>query len=246
MKRGVLRLADIPEDYPLSDKQAIQRATAISGQPHIKQIQIQTFLNNLRYPLHFLDFETFSTAIPMFDGTRPYQQIPFQFSLHIVREAGARPEHHKFLAESRNDPRSEFMRQLKSAVEPDGSIVVFNASFEKGRLKECAEVLPEYAAWAAAVNGRMVDLLNPFRGFHFFHPDQCGSASMKRVLPALTGKNYESLEIQEGGAASREFLRVTFTDASESERSRVRRALDEYCGQDTEGMVWILDALRAG
>jgi hypothetical protein len=246
LKRGVLRIADIPENYSLSEKQEIQRATAISGKPHVKQKQIETFLNNLEYPLHFLDFETFSPAIPLFDGTRPYEQIPFQFSLHIICKAGAKPEHRKFLAEGRNDPRSEFMRQLKSAVEPSGSIVVFNAPFEKGRMKECAEVLPEYKSWVAGVNRRVVDLLIPFRGFNFYHPDQCGSASMKQVLPALTGKDYKNLEIQEGETASREFLRVTFTDVSESERKRVRRALEKYCGQDTEGMVWILDALRAG
>jgi len=137
------------------------------------------------------------------------------------------------------------MRRLKSAVEPSGSIVVFNAAFEKSRMKECAVILPEYEEWVAAVNHRIVDLLNPFKAFNFYHPDQCGSASMKQVLPALTGKDYASLEIQAGGAASREFLRVTFGDVGESERKRVRRALDLYCGQDTEGMVWILDALKA-
>ncbi len=243
LKRGVFRIAEIPEDYSLSAKQGIQRATAISGKPHVSQKAIQTFLKNLEYPLHFLDFETFSTAIPIFDGTKPYQQIPFQFSLHVVREVGAKPEHRKFLAHGRNDPRAEFMRQLKAAIEPVGSIVVFNATFEKQRLKEGAEFLPEHEQWVAALNDRIVDLLNPFRAFNFYHPDQCGSASMKSVLPALTGKDYTSLEIQEGGAASREFVRVTFGDVSESERKRVRQALDEYCGQDTEGMVWILDAL---
>lgn len=244
LKRGVLRIADIPADYSLSAKQEIQRAVAISGKPAIKPVQIQTFVERLEYPLHFLDFETFSTAIPLFDGTRPYEQIPFQFSLHIVHKAGAKPEHRKFLADGRNDPRPEFMRELRAAIESDGSIVVFNASFEKSRLKECAKVLPEYASWVTAVNSRIVDLLNPFKAFNFYHPDQCGSASMKLVLPALTGKDYTSLEIQEGGAASREFLRVTFDDVSQSERNRVRRALEQYCGQDTEGMIWILDALN--
>src|SRR5208282_2732812 len=103
---------------------------------------------------------------------------------------------------------------------------------EKGRLKECAEVLPGYKSWVAAVNRRMVDLLIPFRGFNFYHPNQSGSASLKQVLPALTGKGYEHLEIQEGDMAGREFLRVTFGDVSESERKRVRRALEKYCGQD--------------
>ncbi len=244
LKRGVLRIADIPAGYSLSAKQEIQRTTAISGKPHANPIQIQTFLTGLQYPLHFLDFETFSSAIPLFNGTRSYEQIPFQFSLHIVREAGAKPEHHKFLSESRNDPRAAFMCQLKSSIKPLGSIVVFNAPFEKSRMKECAEALPQYASWVTGVNGRIVDLLNPFKAFNFYHPDQCGSASMKLVLPALTGKDYRSLEIQEGGVASREFLRVTFGDVTESERKRVRHSLEKYCGQDTEGMIWILDALR--
>jgi hypothetical protein len=106
------------------------------------------------------------------------------------------------------------------------------------------EVLPEYASRVTELKGRIVDLLNPFKAFNFCHPDQCGSASMKQVLPALTGMDYTSLEIQDGGAAGREFLRVTFDDVTESERKRVRRALEKYCGQDTEGMVWILGALN--
>ncbi len=141
LKRCVLRIADIPADYSLSAKQEIQRTVAVSGKAHFKPTQIDAFLNGLKYPLHFLDFETFSTAVPLFDGSRPYEQIPFQFSLHIVRKAGAKPEHRKFLAEGRRDPRSEFMRQLKSVVEPSGSIVAFNAPFEKSRMAECAEML---------------------------------------------------------------------------------------------------------
>jgi hypothetical protein len=86
-------------------------------------------------------------------------------------------------------------------------------------------------------------LLGPFRSFDYYHPDQHGSASMKAVLPALTGKGYEGLEIQEGSTASNEFLRVTFGDVTDEERRRVRQQLEEYCGRDTEGMIWITDAL---
>jgi Domain of unknown function(DUF2779)/Domain of unknown function DUF83 len=144
LKRNILRISEIPKDYPLSAKQEIQRAAVLSGRPQVKRTQIAEFLKNLKYPLHFLDFETFSTAIPLFDGIRPYEQIPFQFSLHIVHEAGEKPKHRKYLADGRKDPRPEFMRQLKAAIEPVGSILVFNAPFEKGRLKECAEFLQEY------------------------------------------------------------------------------------------------------
>ena len=126
------------------------------------------------------------------------------------------------------------MRQLKSAVEPSGSIVVFNAPFEKGRLKECSEFLPEYKSWVAAVNQRIVDLLHSVSWIQFLSSRPVGSASLKSVFPALTGKDYTNLEIQEGGMASLEFLRVTFCDVSESERMRVRQALDEYCGLDTQ------------
>lgn len=244
LKRNILRISEIPDDYPLSAKQEIQRAAVMSGQPHIKRTQIDSFLKTLKYPLHFMDFETFSTAIPLFDGIRPYEQIPFQYSLHVVHEPGENPAHRKYLAEGRNDPRAEFMWRLKTVIEPVGSILVFNATFEKQRLKECAELLPEYESWVKTVNGRIVDLLNPFRSFNFYHPNQCGSASMKSVLPALTGKDYGHLEIQEGGEASHEFVRVTFGDVTEPERKRVRQALDEYCGQDTEGMIWILNALK--
>lgn len=244
LAKNILKIAQIPGDYPLAAKQEIQRAAIIAGEPQVKRTQIEAFLKNLKFPLHFLDFETFGAANPIFDGTSPYQQIPFQFSLHIVREPGAKPEHRKFLAEGRSDPRPEFMRLLKSAIEPDGSVLVFNASFEKQRMAECAEFLPEYGKWVTAVNGRIVDLLNPFKSFNFYHPDQGGSASMKSVLPALTGESYGELEIQEGGTAGREFVRVTFGDVAESDRRQVRRALDEYCGRDTEGMIWILDAIR--
>lgn len=243
LNRGTVLIRDIPPDVDLTANQAVQRATAISGQPHVNRNAISAFLARLQYPVHYLDFETFATAIPMFDGMRPYQQIPFQFSLHIVRTRGAEPEHFSFLAEGRHDPRPEFMHKLHNSIGRTGSIVAFNASFEISRLKECCDPLPSFSAWVADVESRIVDLLDPFRSFNYYHPDQHGSASMKAVLPALTGRGYESLDIQEGGAASREFLRVTFGDVSESERQEVGRQLELYCGQDTEGMVWITNAL---
>jgi hypothetical protein len=128
---------------------------------------------------------------------------------------------------------------------PDaGSIVVYNAQFELGRLKECCQLHPHFKPWLANVEGWMVDLLKPFRAFRYYAPGQNGSASMKAVLPALTGRSYDHLAIQEGATASLEFLRVHFTVAPEAERQRVRRELKEYCGQDTEGMIWIVEVLR--
>jgi hypothetical protein len=244
LAQGIHHLKDIPADVKLTDNQSIQRATLLAGQPHIDCPAIAAFLRQLKYPVSYLDFETFDTAIPLFDETSPYQQVPFQFSLHVVRSENAKPEHCQFLAEGTADPRPEFMRQLRDALPETGSVVTYNASFETGRLKEGCELLPEFKPWFRKVTPRIVDLLLPFRGFRYYHPQQHGSASMKAVLPALTGKGYEHLAIQEGGAASREFLRVTHGQVTAAERRRVRQHLEEYCGLDTMGMVSILGELE--
>ena len=241
---GITTLQDIPNDFQLTDNQEVQRLAALTGQPHLDKPAIRAFFKQIKYPVSYLDFETFSTAIPLFEGVKPYRQIPFQFSLHIVRSVGEKPEHHSFLAEGTDDPRPEFMRCLSHVLPVDGSVVAYNAPFELGRLKECCELLPAHKPWLEGVNRRIVDLLLPFRGFRYYHPKQDGSASMKAVLPVLTGRSYDHLEIKEGGSASLEFLRVHFGDVSKSERQRVRRALETYCTQDTIGMAWILDELK--
>ena len=244
LQRGIQKIADIPADEPLTDIQAIQRSVLIAGQPHVDRPALAAFLSQLEYPVSYLDFETIGTAIPLFDGVRPYQQVPFQFSLHVVRQPGAAPEYVSHLAEGTADPRPEFMRHLRETLPSTGSVVTYNASFETSRLEECCELLPEYQPWLKKLKPRIVDLLLPFRGFRYYHPDQHGSASMKAVLPALTGSGYEQLTIQEGGAASREFLRVTFGQVSDEERNRVRRDLEAYCALDTLGMVQIVDKLE--
>lgn len=229
-------LHDIPDDYRLTDGQQIVFDSVKLGKPHVDMKAIAKFLSRLEYPLYYLDFETFSTAIPLFDDVKPYQQIPFQFSLHIVKSPGAAPEHHSFLAEGRNDPRKEFLAKLMSVLGTKGSVVCYNASFEATVLKELATLFPSSKKWVALVKDRIVDLFVPFRCYAYYHPDQKGNASIKAVLPALTGSGYENMEIADGGTASLEFLRVTFGDASRSEREKVRIYLERYCKLDTLGM----------
>jgi len=241
---GITRIKDIPNGFPLTENQNIQRHVAITGQAHISNAAISKFLGQLEYPVSYLDFETFATAVPLFGNTRPFEQVPFQFSLHIVRSSGSQPEHRMFLTDGRGDPRLEFLQRLSEWLPSSGSIVVYNQQFEQNRLRECCQLRPEFQAWLTGVEARFVDLLKPFRAFRYYAPGQNGSASMKTVLPVLTGRTYDNLTIKEGGTASLEFMRVNFTDVSEAERQRVRRALEQYCGQDTDGMIWIVEALR--
>jgi hypothetical protein len=244
LAKGVQRITDIPDNYPLNDKQEIQREVARTGLPHVSERALRQFLKGLEYPLYYLDFETFGPALPLFDNASPFQQIPFQFSLHIQPLPGGKLKQISYLAKGRTDPRLKFIKALQKAIGPSGSIITYNAPFEKGMLEAIAKVFPEYQPWVKQINGRVVDLLLPFRAFRYYHPAQHGRCSLKSVLPALTGKSYGDLEIQEGGTASREFLRITFTDVPKAEYEKVRRQLEIYCGQDTEGMAWIVDELR--
>ena len=241
---GHLDIRKLPPSVSLGDKQQIQIDALCSGKSHIDKKGLRDFLEGLKYPLYYLDFETFGTAIPLFDDVKPYEQIPFQFSLHIVEADGRKPKHESFLADGASDPRPEILKRLKKLLGSEGSIVAYNAPFEKDKLSKASGIFKEYAKWYQSIEPRFVDLLSPFKSFYYYHPDQCGSASIKAVLPALTGKSYEGLEIAEGGTASLEYLRVTFGDVGEKERQKVRRELETYCALDTEGMVLIVDEME--
>jgi Domain of unknown function(DUF2779) len=244
LERDILRMEDIPQDFVLDESQLRQIACHKSGNAHVDQPAIRRFLKRLEYPLYFLDFETIQSAVPLFDHSRPYSQIPFQFSLHRIPVRGAAPQHFRFLAEGRSDPRPAMMAELTKLLGSQGSIVGYNTKFEIGRLAECAAFFPEHARWFTELRGRFVDLLDVFRNFSYYHPAQNGSASLKAVLPALTSTSYDTLEIGEGDTASREFMRVTFSDVEEQDRHRVREALQAYCKQDTQGLIDILFALQ--
>jgi hypothetical protein len=244
LEQGITAIRHIPASFKLSPIQQIQRQAVVTGKPHIDKATIAAFFKRLKYPLGYLDFETFAPAIPMFEGDGPFEQVPFQFSLHIESAPGATLEHIMFLADGTGDPRRVFMERLQAALGDHGSVIVYNATFEKGVLSRCAALHPDFAPWVDSVKHRIVDLLVPFKSFRLYHPQQRGSASIKAVLPAFTARGYDELEIQEGGSASMEYVRVNFGEVAEAERQRVRRQLEEYCGLDTEGMVWLVAALR--
>ena len=243
LDRGLVSIKDLPPNLPLSREQEIQRSCVQSGTCHVEPKGLRSFLGGLSYPLHYLDFETFNTAAPLFDGVRPYQNVPFQFSLRVVRYQGEPAQHSAFLADGRGDPRPELVAKLREAIGDGGSILVYNQAFELGVLRELARTFPDHQAWLEGICGRIVDLLVPFRNFQYYHPAQRGSASLKHVLPTLTGLEYKGLAIANGQDASLAYLAATFGDMAQEERQLVRAHLLEYCGLDTEGMERIVEKL---
>ena len=232
------------DDYPNGNKK-IDLISYLNKETFIDRKKISTFFNSLSYPLFFLDFETFSPAIPIFENTKPYEPIPFQFSLHIERNIGSELEHHEYLHKTRDDPRVMFTKKLLNVCEQVGTIIVYNQSFEMNIIKLLAKNFPENSASLLDLNKRMVDLLIPFRSRWVYSPDQNSSASIKRVLPAFTGKNYKDLDIQGGMEASIKYEDFFKGDLSGKELNDYWIGVLGYCHLDTEAMVLLLEKLRS-
>jgi hypothetical protein len=206
--------------------------------------EIGGFLNTLIYPLYFLDYETVFPAIPRFDNTRPYQQIPFQYSLHIQEKKDGKLRHVEFLHTDVIDPRPDFIKSLIDNCGDKGSVIVYNQSFESGIYNQLALDFPEYSDRIDNITQRMVDLLVPFRSRWLYHPDMKGSASLKSVLPAFVPElNYDNLAIGDGGTASQSYLCCITGNSSEKERIQIFQDLKDYCYQDTLAEVKLLKVL---
>jgi hypothetical protein len=241
--QGVLRIEDIPDDYPLQKRSRFHVEAHKSGQTIVKPEALREFLGRLKYPLHFLDFETFSTAIPPFDGLGPHAQVPYQYSLHRQTEPVAEPEHSGYLAEAGTDPRAPLLERLLPETTGSGAIVVYNAGFERRILRGLADGFPAHRDEIAAREDRLVDLMEPFRQRHLYLPAMGGSYSLKAVLPALVPElEYAELEISDGTAAMEAYFELAeMVDPKGIQR--VREALWDYCRLDTLAMVRIVARL---
>lgn len=241
---GVESIGDIPDDFELTEIQRRAATSVQTGTPWFSP-DLGKQLESLHYPLSFMDFETVNPAIPRFPGMRPYDHLPFQWSVHVQREPGAKPEHNEFLAADRSDPRREFIGSLCDALGEGGSIVVYNAAFESQRLSELAAWLPEFAEWSKNIQARLWDLLPVVRK-HCYHPAFAGSYSLKAVLPALVPEmTYEGMQIANGQDAGSAWELLIRGWVDQAEHEDIKKALLAYCSQDTVALVKLLGTLLA-
>jgi hypothetical protein len=244
-KEGKVHLNDLDAADPrLSEIQSFQVRAQQQGGTHIDRAGIEDFLNELEYPLYFLDFESFNTAIPPYSGTQPYQQIPFQYSLHIQQTPGGSQEHLEFLGSPGEDPRKALAEKLIQDCGQEGSVVVYNQKFEIGVLKKLGAFLPQYHHQLEEISDRIKDLMIPFQKGMYYDPAMRGSYSIKKVLPVMVPDNpYIKLGINNGVDASRIFLELT-EGRFKGDFAAARKNLLDYCRTDTLAMVWILEKLR--
>jgi hypothetical protein len=239
---GVELIGDIPRNFALTKRQKRAWECVKNGRPWFGK-ELKDALAGLNYPLYFMDFETLAPALPRFGGMRPYDQMPFQWSVHIQQEPGAVLEHHEFLADNTADPRPEFLRSLLQVIGRKGSIVAYSKGFESGCLKNLAQWFPKHEAQIKAIQERLWDLLAVVRA-HVYHPGFMGSFSLKRVLPALVpDMSYEGMEVSEGSEAGLIWEKIIHGQVDAAERKRMREALLVYCKQDTLAMVRLLEVL---
>lgn len=215
---------------------------AALGENNCDKKAIREFLGQMEYPLFFFDFETIMPGVPEFDYSRPYQQVPMQYSLHKQEAPGSEVEHMEYLGDGVSDPREELIKTLIKNVGTKGSILVWYQTFEISRINELARDFPKYADALQAIIERIIDLYVPFKKGWYELPEFGGSASLKVVLPVLIPElSYHDLEIQEGGTAS--FIYSQINNQPADVQATQRKQLLEYCGRDTYALVQIKNRL---
>ncbi|OHA84087.1 MAG: hypothetical protein A2937_02735 [Candidatus Yonathbacteria bacterium RIFCSPLOWO2_01_FULL_47_33b] len=242
---GVLEIADIPEDFDLTDIQRDKVTLQKTGRPIINTEGIDETLSQLTFPLYFLDYETYGTPIPLLDGYKTNQQIVFQVSVHKL-DADGTLEHFEYLAGGLPGATNGLLDALRGCVGPVGSVIVWYESFEKGRNMELAELHPEHRGFLEDINSRVFDLMKIFKD-DYQHPDFQGSASIKKVLPVLLPElSYKTLDIQNGTMALSEWEKMIRGGMSDEDIEKTKANLLKYCALDTMAMVEIFEVLRRG
>lgn len=245
-ERGLIAIKQIPDDIELSERQRLIVKAHKDNRAIINHEAISAFVGSLVYPISHLDFETFQPAVPEIPGTSPYQQIVFQYSLHIESTDDGLI-HKEFLAEEFSDPRNDFIKRLVVDVPKTGTVLAYNKAFEQTRLRELARDFPAHASELMGIHDRMIDLATPFSKKYYYHPDLKGKHSIKVVLPHLVPEMsdaYKSLELVQNGADAMNVF-PALRKMTPFDQQIYRCALLDYCRLDTLAMVSILGRLRS-
>ena len=245
-QKGIIEYKDLVKQKGIKGNQRIQIECELNDHKIINRDEISKFIDNLNYPLYFLDFETFHPAIPPYKGVKPYQQIPFQYSLHYKQTQNDNLKHSEYLAKEGKDCTREFAEKLIQDLGKEGDIVVYNAPFESTRIKELADIYVDLKDDLLKLKERIVDLMYVFQKKYYYQKEMKGSYSIKYVLPAFFPNdeelNYSRLNIQNGSMAMNVFS--TLHLKAESEINQIRQDLLKYCHLDTLAMVRILEKLE--
>ena len=241
---GIKNIADIPEDFALSEKQRNQVNATKYDKVFIDKPKITTFLNSLKFPLYFLDYETLSSVVPYFDGLGPYKQLPFQYSLHLLKKPDGELKHFEYLHSDNSNPVKPLSETLKSQIGTEGTVLVWYEGFEKSCNELMGLVSPEFKQFYKKLNDRVVDLMIPFSTSAYVHKDFFGSASIKNVLPVLIPElSYKDLDIHAGNAAQRLWMEAVLDEKRPTEKDKILQDLLKYCELDTLAMVRIYQHL---
>ena len=245
--QGKISFEDLVNEK-LNEIQQLQVGSYLNNTQLVTPEEIRQFLGKLSYPLYFLDFETMQTAVPEYEGTHPYQQITFQYSLHWIEEEGGELQHSEYLGDSVNDPRRKLAEQLCREIPRDVCTTAYNKGFECGRLRELAKAYPDLAEHLNNIADHVIDLIEPFRQKMVYLPEMNGSFSIKHVLPALRPDDselkYDNLDgsVHNGGEAMVIYPKIA--EMSPAEAEAARQSLLKYCCLDTLAMVKVWEKLR--
>lgn len=258
---GKVHMLDIDETYLNREKNKIQRKTLETNTPYINKKKIKDGINQIKYPIYHLDFETFPCPLPRFKGEKPYTQSVFQFSLHIEKEKGKcdkEKDHYGYLATDLSDHREELIKMMCDLIK-DGTVLVYNDSFEKTRIKELSEIFPKYKEKLLKINSQIFDLMNIVKtrskmyeqlGYdkdeskmiNYYNPSMDGSYSIKKVLPIFSNLTYQGMEVANGVEAMVTYAQ--FPKLNKLDYEHKYQKLVEYCQQDTYAMFKVLEGLR--
>ncbi len=261
INNGIYNIKDIPIDLLTNENQRIQRNCIDSHQEYIDKITIRNLIDNIKYPVYHLDFESFSSPIPRFFGEKPYTQSVFQFSIHCEKEKGKcdmKKDNYYFLPYDFKDHRKELVQEMIKIIDlsKGGTVLVYNKSFEYNRIKELSEIFPQYKNELMEINNHMFDLYDVIRGsgqghINYYHENMQGSLSIKKVLPQFSQLSYKELDVQNGNEAVISYVKLKEYESENVqdnmqniEISEIRKELIEYCGLDTYSMFVILNVLR--